>query len=91
MTIPNDNVSDYAVYEGVNLKRAVFVNLHVWLSNSTGTRPSVYIDFLFNGTGFVAKTVRAKRLLINHADDAQNLMFAGPSSRLLMHDLAGRL
>lgn len=80
LLIPDDNVSGYAVYEGDTLKRAVFVNLHTWLSSSPGTRPSVHIDLSFSDIAkFRGKTVKVERLLINHADDTQNLTFAGQS------------
>ncbi|KAK7692780.1 hypothetical protein QCA50_004413 [Cerrena zonata] len=76
LTIPDDNVSGYAAFEGNVLKRAVFINMHAWLLSSTGTRPFVHIDLL---STFSSKTASAKRLIINHADDTQNLTFAGQS------------
>lgn len=78
LTVPDDNVSGYAAFEGNTLKRAVFINLHAWLLSSTGTRPSVHLDLSF-GSGSGAKTASAERLIINHADDIQNLTFAGQS------------
>ena len=78
LTVPDDNVSGYAAFEGGTLKRAVFINLHSWLLSSTGVRPSVHID-LSCAPEFSAKTASAKRLIINHADDTQNLTFAGQS------------
>ena len=78
LTIPDDNVSGYAAFEGNTLKRAVFINLHSWLLSSTGTRPSVHLDLSFT-SGSAAKSATAKRLIINHADDTQNLTFAGQS------------
>ncbi|KAK7692975.1 hypothetical protein QCA50_004616 [Cerrena zonata] len=80
LSVPDDNVSGYAVYEGSTLKRAVFINMHAWLSSSTGSRPSVHIDLSFIGaSGSGAKKAIAKRLVIGHADDIQNLTFAGQS------------
>ena len=80
LPVPDENVSGYAVYEGNTLKRAVFVNLHAWLLSSTGVRPSVHIDLLLSrDSGFGGNKATAKRLLLNHADDLDNLTFAGQS------------
>ena len=70
----DSNVSGYAAFEGGLLARAVFVNLHSWLTTSTGTRPSVHIDF----EGLTG-TASARRLVIQHADDTANVTFAGQS------------
>ena len=68
------NVSGYAAFEGGQLARAVFVNFNAWLTTSTGTRPSVHIDF-----GGRTGSARARRLVIQHADDTANVTFAGQS------------
>ncbi|CAL1706862.1 unnamed protein product [Somion occarium] len=78
LVVPDDNVSGYAVYEKNVLKRAVFVNFHAWLLSSTGTRPSVHLDLSFT-SGSGVKNATAKRLVIQHADDTQNLTFGGQS------------
>lgn len=74
----DSNVSGYAAFEGGKLVRAVFVNLHPWLAGSTGTRPSVHIDFAFTG-GSKTGNATARRLLIQHADDTANVTWAGQS------------
>ncbi|THH33105.1 hypothetical protein EUX98_g1085 [Antrodiella citrinella] len=78
LSVPDDNVSGYAVFEGGKLVRAVFVNLHAWLQSSTGTRPSVHLSFsgaLSQG----GKKTSVRRLVIGHADDTKGLTFAGQS------------
>ncbi|PIL37311.1 hypothetical protein GSI_01004 [Ganoderma sinense ZZ0214-1] len=47
LDVGDSNVSGCAVFEGNAVKRAVFINLHAWLTSSTGTRPSVHIDLDF--------------------------------------------
>ncbi|KAI0686429.1 glycoside hydrolase family 79 protein [Cytidiella melzeri] len=90
LTVWDDNVSGYAVYEHGKLARAAFINLDAWLVSSTGTRPSVHIDtelFLSqNASSAVAGsttvgrgTVNARRIVIDHADDVSNVTWAGQS------------
>lgn len=77
LTVSDSNVSGYAAFEHGQLVRVVFVNLHAWLQSSTGTRPSVHIDFSFAGAKKTKAT--ARRLVIQHADDTKGLTFAGQS------------
>ncbi|GBE78909.1 predicted protein [Sparassis crispa] len=82
LDVPNANVSGYAAFEAGRLARVVFVNLQAWITNSTGTRPSVHIDlnFALNGVATSPPDVaNARRLVIQHADDTQNLTWAGQS------------
>ena len=73
------DITGYAAFEDEQLVRAVFVNLNAWVASSTGTRPVVHIGLDFvNGTTTVT-TATARRLVINHADDTQNLTWAGQS------------
>lgn len=76
LSIPDSNVSGYAAFEGGVLKRAVFINLHAWLQSSSGSRPVVQLSL--SGLGGI-KTVKAKRLVIQHADDTAGLTFGGQS------------
>ena len=79
LTVDEPDITGYAAFEGGELARAVFVNLDAWVVNSTGTRPSTHIDLSFvNGTAS-GSTAAARRLVINHADDTQNLTWAGQS------------
>ena len=79
LTVDEPVLTGYAAFEGEHLSRAVFVNLDAWVVNSTGTRPSVHVDLDFvNGTTG-GMTAAARRLVINHADDTQNLTWAGQS------------
>ena len=75
LTVADDNVTGYAAYDASGtLVRAVFVNLHAWLVSSTGDRPVVHLDF-----AGVEGSVKARRLVIDHADDTANLTWAGQS------------
>ncbi|TFK85874.1 glycoside hydrolase family 79 protein [Polyporus arcularius HHB13444] len=78
LSVNDSNVSGYAAFEGGKLVRAVFINLHPWLASSTGTRPSVHIDFAFTG-GSKSGNATARRFLIQHADDTANVTWAGQS------------
>ncbi|KAI0071769.1 glycoside hydrolase family 79 protein [Panus rudis PR-1116 ss-1] len=78
LSVSDSNVSGYAAFEGDSLKRAVFINLHAWLLSSTGSRPSVHIDPSFS-SGSGKTTVKARRLVIQHADDTAGLSFGGQS------------
>jgi len=75
VTVPLDNVSGYAVYEGGKLVRAVFVNLDAWLASSTGTRPSVHLQL----GGVSARSASVRRLAIKRADDVAGLTLGGQS------------
>jgi hypothetical protein len=86
LTVWDDNVSGYAVYEDGKLARAAFINLDAWLLSSTGERPSVHIDTVLfhsqdDSDNVVAtgRQAEAKRIVINHADDVQNVTWAGQS------------
>ncbi|KAI0676340.1 glycoside hydrolase family 79 protein [Trametes maxima] len=81
LTVDDNNVTGYAVFEGDRLVRAAFVNLHAWLSGSTGERPSVHFDFdNFAGAGSARREdVTVRRLAIGHADDVEGLQWAGQS------------
>lgn len=89
LTVWDDNVSGYAAYEDGKLVRAAFINLDAWLLSSTGTRPSVHIDPTLywseassvggNATAWKHGKAEGRRILINHADDIQNLTWAGQS------------
>ncbi|KAI0753139.1 glycoside hydrolase family 79 protein [Daedaleopsis nitida] len=78
LTVDDSNVSGYAAFEAGKLVRAVFVNLHPWLTTSTDARPSVHIDFAFAG-GSKTGTASVRRLVIQHADDTANVTWAGQS------------
>lgn len=79
LTVDEPDTSGYAAFENGELVRAAFVNLNAWVANSTGTRPVTHIDLDFvNGTT-TAATATARRLVINYADDTQNLTWAGQS------------
>ncbi|KAH9949137.1 glycoside hydrolase family 79 protein [Amylocystis lapponica] len=84
LDVNDDNVSGYAAYENGLIARAVFINMHAWVADSTGTRPTVHLDFDFADfgrtstmLGSLVPTVR--RLVIRYADDTQNLTWAGQS------------
>ncbi|KAI0337156.1 glycoside hydrolase family 79 protein [Trametopsis cervina] len=89
LTVWDDNVSGYAVYEAGILVRAAFINLDAWLISSTGVRPSVHINpVLFlsqddsaqaNAASWAHRKANARRIIINHADDVSNLTWAGQS------------
>ena len=88
LTVDDSNVSGYAAYEDGRLARAVFVNLHSWLSSSTGVRPSVHIDLGLASLSARSEvddamtrvaTATAKRLVIERADDTEGLKWAGQS------------
>ncbi len=84
LSVDDSNVSGYAAYEQGELVRAVFVNLHAWLQSSTGARPSVHVNLNINGTSsglsaFSSRSVVARRLILQHADDISNLTWAGQS------------
>ncbi|KAI0751865.1 glycoside hydrolase family 79 protein [Daedaleopsis nitida] len=78
LSVGDAQVSGYAAFEGGKLVRAVFVNLHPWLTTSTGARPSVHIDFAFAG-GSKTGSASARRFVIQHADDTANVTWAGQS------------
>lgn len=88
LNVGDSNVVGYAAYEHGRLARALFVNLHAWLASSEGERPSVHVDFDF-AEDEVAKReeeaeekgwkVTAKRLVIEHADDVEGLIWVGQS------------
>ena len=75
LTVDEPVLTGYAAFEGGKLVRAVFVNLHPWLTSSTGARPSVHIDLAF--AGGKSGNASARRLVIQHADDTANVTFAG--------------
>ena len=85
--VDDDRIVGYAAFEGGKLVRAVFVNLDPWLSSSTGTRPSVHIDFSLvystgseaGTSGAVGSTATAEWLIIGHADDTRGWTWAGRS------------
>ncbi|KAI0659696.1 hypothetical protein C8Q70DRAFT_88442 [Cubamyces menziesii] len=80
LPVDADNVSGYAVFENGTLARAAFVNLQAWLSNSTGTRPSVHLELEYAGEGLNRKkTLLVQRLKLEHADDLGGLTWAGQS------------
>ena len=84
LTVNDTNVSGYAAFEQGELVRAVFVNLHAWLKSSSGDRPSVHLGLDLNGTSsrvaaFTSRSVVARRLILQHADDTSNLTWAGQS------------
>ena len=89
LDIGDADVSGYAAFEEGVLVRAVFVNLHAWLASSTGDRPSVHIDLDFargnanvtqqDADAFWGRAATGTRLVIQHADDTQNLTWAGQS------------
>ncbi|KAM5531319.1 hypothetical protein V8D89_015034 [Ganoderma adspersum] len=81
LDVGDTDVSGYAAFEEGVLVRAVFVNLHAWLLSSTGDRPSVHVDLGFAGGDFLLQDRRAslKRLVIDHADDTEGLIWAGQS------------
>ncbi|KAI0787956.1 hypothetical protein C8Q74DRAFT_1315715 [Fomes fomentarius] len=79
LSVDDSNVSGYAAFEGSTLVRAVFINLHPWLTTSTGARPSVHIDFAFTGGPLAGSSASARRFQIPHADDTANVTFAGQS------------
>ncbi|TFY67602.1 hypothetical protein EVJ58_g1519 [Rhodofomes roseus] len=79
LTVNDPDTAGYAAFENGQLTRAVFVNLNAWVADSTGTRPVVHIGLDFvNGTTS-ASTATGRRLVINYADDTQNLTWAGQS------------
>ena len=71
--------------------RAVFINLNAWLRSSTGPRPSVHIGPILSENkteqiGLADDTVtdkqnkvQGRRIIIDHADDTENLTWAGQS------------
>lgn len=78
LVVDEPDITGYAAFESEQLARAVFVNLNAWVVNSTGTRPSAHIDLgVVNGT--TNGTVAVRRLVIDYADDTQNLTWAGQS------------
>ncbi|RPD70303.1 glycoside hydrolase family 79 protein [Lentinus tigrinus ALCF2SS1-7] len=87
LDVDDENVAGYAAYEYGRLARAVFINLHSWLASNTGARPSVHIDLDFafakgaqsEANEFWSRKAVAKRLAIEHADDTENLKWAGQS------------
>lgn len=89
LTVWDDNVSGYAAYENGKLVRAVFINLDAWLQSSVGSRPSVHIDPILywsedssvasDAAAWKNKKAQGRRIIINHADDIQNLTWAGQS------------
>ncbi|RDX48499.1 glycoside hydrolase family 79 protein [Lentinus brumalis] len=84
LSVDDSNVSGYAAFEQGKLVRAVFVNLHAWLQSSTGARPSIHVNLNINGTSsglsaFSSRSVVARRLILQHADDISNLTWAGQS------------
>ncbi|KAI0368386.1 glycoside hydrolase family 79 protein [Pilatotrama ljubarskyi] len=101
LAVDDSNVSGYAAFEHGRLVRAAFVNLHAWLASSTGERPSVHIDLDFaRGTqgdsqgavnAFWGRRATARRIVIEHADDAANLTWAGQSYETRDARPAGRL
>lgn len=78
LAVDDSDVSGYAAFEAGVLVRAMFVNLHPWLTTSTGARPSVHIDFVFSG-GSKTGSASVRRLVIGHADDTANVTWAGQS------------
>ncbi|KAI0751852.1 glycoside hydrolase family 79 protein [Daedaleopsis nitida] len=82
LNVNDTNVSGYAAFEEGRLVRAVFVNLHAWLKNSAGARPSVHIALNLTGAdigAFPGQRVVARRMALQHADDVGNLTWAGRS------------
>ncbi|OSD01894.1 glycoside hydrolase family 79 protein [Trametes coccinea BRFM310] len=90
LAVNDPNVSGYAAFEHGRLVRAAFINLHAWLTSSTGDRPSVHIDFNFArgatadsqkavDSFWSSATAVARRIVIQHADDVANLTWAGQS------------
>ncbi|PCH34775.1 glycoside hydrolase family 79 protein [Wolfiporia cocos MD-104 SS10] len=77
LDVADENISGYAAFESGRLARAVFVNLHAWVANSTGTRPVTRIKLRFVDSNVSSAT--ARRLTIQHADDIMNLTWAGQS------------
>lgn len=78
LSVAQDNVSGYAIFEHGKLVRAVFVNLDAWLTSSTGTRPSVHLDLDFSQGGS-PRSATVRRLTIQHADDVSGLTLGGQS------------
>ena len=89
LTVWDDNVSGYAAYENGKLVRAVFINLDAWLQSSVGSRPSVHIDPILywsedssvanDAAAWKNRKAQGRRIIINHADDIQNLTWGGQS------------
>ena len=82
LDIGDADVSGYAAFEEGVLVRAVFVNLHAWLLSSTGDRPAVHVDLGFAGDAAMqlqGRSASLKRLVIEHADDTEGLIWAGQS------------
>ncbi|KAF5359624.1 hypothetical protein D9756_003262 [Leucocoprinus leucothites] len=74
LTINDSSISGYAFYEGSRLARAVFINLHAFLTSSS-SRGKTHLDLTFaNGS---ARSATLKRLTIKHADDTAGLTWAG--------------
>ncbi|KAI0751874.1 hypothetical protein C8Q80DRAFT_1352722 [Daedaleopsis nitida] len=69
-------VSGRAAFQGGELVCAVFVDLHPWLTTSTGARPSLSERAHGSGREQDGERVRA-RLVIQHMDDTANVTWAG--------------
>ncbi|KAL9714254.1 hypothetical protein Ac2012v2_002564 [Leucoagaricus gongylophorus] len=74
LAITDSSITGYAFYENSRLARAVFINLHAFLSTSS-SRGRTHIDLtLVNGS---AGSATLKRLAIKHADDTTDLTWGG--------------
>ncbi|PIL36362.1 hypothetical protein GSI_00050 [Ganoderma sinense ZZ0214-1] len=80
LTINDAYTTGYAVYEANKLVRVALVNLQPWLASSKGTRPSLTVNLTFSASAINQNsTITAQRLVLDHADDRENLTWGGRS------------
>ncbi|KAF5364760.1 hypothetical protein D9758_009299 [Tetrapyrgos nigripes] len=75
LTIKNSRISGYGFFEGGSIARAVFINSEAFLIDLTAERTSVHVDLDFDDDA--PSTMKVKRLVIGHADDASGLTWGG--------------
>ncbi|KAI1792639.1 hypothetical protein LXA43DRAFT_330161 [Ganoderma leucocontextum] len=80
LSINDTYTSGYAAFEGGKLARVALVNLQPWLTSSEGDRPSITLNLTLPGSASTQnRTITARRLILQHADDRSNLTWGGRS------------
>ncbi|KAG2145236.1 glycoside hydrolase family 79 protein [Suillus clintonianus] len=76
ITIDENDVSGYAIFEHGTLSKAVFINTIAYFAGA-GARNSTHIDLCFTGSGHAAKKMSVKTLKIGYATDTNNVTWGG--------------
>ncbi|KAJ3829162.1 glycoside hydrolase family 79 protein [Lentinula raphanica] len=79
LSVNSDTLSGYAFHSNTGqLSKLLFINSDGFFTGSESSRPSVHLDFDFNGSGQPSPSrMTVKRLEIGHADDTSGLTWGG--------------